>query len=299
VDKVGFIGLGNMGEPMAGHLLDAGFELWVTAHRQRGPIERLVARGAHEEASAASLASKVDAIVTCVPDDEAVREVLFGEQGVSSGGQEGLYVVDASTVSPETSKACASQLAHRGITMLDAPISGGQVGAIAGTLAIMVGGPEDAFHAVEPLLEAMGEKITYVGDNGSALVVKLCNNLIVGAIMLASSEALTMATKAGVDPGLVHSVLSSATCRGWIIQEKLAATLLEGNLEPGFKLKLMRKDMGIVQEYGRVLGVPMFVSGLVHQLYTHAQAAGKGDKDSYAVSEVYTDAVGVSLKRRE
>lgn len=298
IQKVGFVGVGTMGEPMAANLMKAGFELSVVAHRNRAPVKRLVKAGAVESESVACLAASVELMVSCVSDDAAVEEVMLGDQGAFAGGRDGLIVVDASTISPLVSQRVAAALAEKGIAMLDAPISGGQVGAIAGTLAIMVGGRREAYEKALPALQAMGKSITYIGDNGAALVVKLCNNMIVASIMTATSEALTMAAKAGVDPGIVHQVLSRATARGWIIEQKLANSVLAGNLEPGFKLSLMRKDMGLALDYGKALGVPMFVSALIHQLYSQALGLGKGDLDTFGICELYTDATGVSLEKK-
>jgi len=298
VQKVGFAGLGTMGEPMSANLLRQGFELYVVAHRDRAPVERLVEAGAKEADSIAELASLVEVLISCVPDDAAVREVMLGEGGVLAGGAKGLIVVDTSTISPGTSQEVAAALAGKGITMLDAPISGGQVGAIAGTLAIMVCGPRAAYETVLPVLQAMGANITYVGGNGSALAVKLANNLIGAAAIVAISEAFTMVAKAGVDPGLAHEILANATSRSWMLQEKLAMSLLADNLQPGFKLKLMRKDLGLALDFGKELGTPMFSTALVHQLYTQAMGLGKGELDCFGVAELYTDATGVSLAKK-
>ena len=298
IRTIGFVGAGTMGEPMAANLLRGGFDVYMVPHRNREPIERLVRAGATEVGSLAELLGTVEVLVTCAPNDVVVREVMLGSGGVLSSGRPGLIVVDTSTISPTTSQQVAAALAEKGISMLDAPISGGQSGAIAGTLAIMVGGSRDSFDAVLPVLQAMGQNITYVGDNGSALVVKLANNLIAAATMAAVAEALAMAAKAGVDPGLVQQVLSKATARGWIIEEKLPRSVLMGDLRPGFKLSLMQKDMGLAQDYGKTMGVPMFVSGLVYQLYTQALGLGKGDLDSMGICELYSEAAGVSLEKR-
>jgi 3-hydroxyisobutyrate dehydrogenase-like beta-hydroxyacid dehydrogenase len=298
VKKVGFVGVGTMGEPMAANLLKAGYELAVVAHRDRASVERLVEAGATEAGSIAELASKVEVLVSCVPDDAAVREVMLGEGGVLDGAHPGLIAVDTSTISPGTSQQVAAALAKGGVTMLDAPVSGGQVGAIAGTLAIMVGGPREAFDTVLSVLQAMGQNVTYVGDNGTALAVKLANNLIGAAAIVAISEAFTMVAKAGVDPGLAHEILSHATSRSWMLQEKLAMSVLADNLEPGFKLALMRKDLGLALDFGKELETPMFSTALVHQLYTQAMGLGKGELDCFGVAELYTEATGVSLAKK-
>lgn len=208
-------------------------------------------------------------------------------------------MVDTSTISPLTAQRLAAALEPRGISIVEAPVSGGQPGAIAGTLAIMVGGARETYDQVLPILQAIGKNITYVGDHGSALVVKLCNNLITGAVMCATSEALTMAAKAGIDPGLVHSILSNSTARGWILTDYVGRTMLVGNTQPGFKLALQHKDEGLALEYGKQMGVPMFVTGLVHALFSQAKGLGKGDLDFSAVSQLYTEAVGVSVQKRD
>jgi 2-hydroxy-3-oxopropionate reductase len=295
--KVGFVGVGAMGEPMALNLLKKGHALSVVVHRNRAPVERLVEAGATEVGSIAEMASLVDVLVSCVPDDAAVEEAMLGETGVIAGGAAGLIVVDTSTISPGTSQRVAAALAEKGISMLDAPVSGGQGGAVAGTLAIMFGGPREAHDKVLPVLEAMGKNITYVGANGSALAVKLANQIIGAAAIVAISEAFSAAAKFGVEPGLVHQILSNATGRSWMLQEKMAMSVLAGNLKPGFKLSLMRKDVGLALDFGKDLEVPMFVTALVHQLYTQAMGQGKGDLDCFGLCELYTDATGVSLAK--
>jgi 3-hydroxyisobutyrate dehydrogenase len=298
MDKtLGFVGVGTMGEPMARNLLKAGYEVLVTDPNPV-PVAQLVEEGATAVKSVAEMASRVDVLLSALPTDAIVEQVMVGSEGVAAGGRPGLIVVDTSTVSPLTAQRVSAILADKGIAMLEAPVSGGQVGAVAGTLAIMVGGPREAYEQVLPVLQTIGQSITYIGDHGSALVIKLCNNLIIGAIMTAASEALTMAAKAGIDPGLVHEVLSGATARGWIFNEYMANTVLAGNRAPGFKLSLEHKDLGLALDYGKEMGVPMFVSALVHQLYTQAQGLGKGDLDFSAIADLYTEATGVSLERR-
>jgi 2-hydroxy-3-oxopropionate reductase len=297
MDKtLGFVGVGTMGEPMARNLLKAGYEVLVTDPNPV-PVAQLVEEGATAVDTVAEMAARVDVLLCALPTDAIVEQAMVGAEGVVAGGRPGLIVVDTSTVSPLTAQRLSAILEDKSIAMLEAPVSGGQVGAVAGTLAIMVGGPRDAYEQVLPVLQAIGQSITYIGDHGSALVIKLCNNLIIGAIMTAASEALTMAAKAGIDSGLVHEVLSGATARGWILNEYMANTILAGNRAPGFKLSLEHKDLGLALDYGKEMGVPMFVSALVHQLYTQAQGLGKGDLDFSAIADLYTEATGVSLER--
>ena len=299
VQRVGFVGVGIMGEGMAANLVKAGFAVTVMAHRNRAPVERLVAAGAREAASLVDLAREAEVVVTCVPNDAAIEEVLLGEGGIAAGAEKGLIVVDTSTISPITSQRLAGELTARGVTMLDAPISGGQAGAAAGTLAIMVGGPQAAYERVLPVLQAMGKSITYVGGNGAALAVKLVNNMIVASTLVAVSEGFTMAAKAGVDPAVIQQVLAGATARSYVVQEKVPGSILKGNLKPGFKLSLMHKDMGLALDFGKALQVPMFGTALVHQLFTQALGLGKGDLDCIAISELYTEPAQVSLEARK
>ncbi len=294
--KVGYIGLGTMGEPMAANLLKAGFEVVIVGHRNPAPVERLRAAGARVAATPAEVAAQVDALMLCLPDDAVVEQVLCGPEGVLAGARAGLIVLDTSTISPLTAQRLARLAAEKGVTLLDAPVSGGQGGAMAGTLAVMVGGPEDAFRTTLPVLQAVGQSITHIGAHGAALVVKLANNLIVAAQLVAISEALTMAKVAGIDTRVVHQVLSASTSRSWILQEKTASSILAGNLQPGFKLALMRKDVGLALAHGAALKTPMFATALLHQLYLQAEGLGKGGLDSIGICELYTDATGVDLK---
>jgi len=298
IKRVGFVGVGTMGEGMAANALKGGFEVSVVAHRNRAPVDRLVRAGASEAASVGDLVRGVEVLVTCLPNDDVMTEVLTGPGGVAEAAPEGLIVVDTSTISPLTSQRLAAALAEQGVTLLDAPISGGQAGAQAGTLAIMVGGPQDAFDLVRPLLESMGKSITYVGANGSALAVKLANNLIVAAQLVAISEALTMTTKAGVDPALAQQILANATASSRMVNEKVPNTVLKGNLQPGFRLELMHKDMGLALDFGKSLEVPMFSTALVHELYTQAKGLGKGALDCIAISQLYTEPTGTSLEAK-
>ncbi|MBC7255643.1 MAG: NAD(P)-dependent oxidoreductase [Chloroflexi bacterium] len=294
--RIGFIGVGTMGEPMAANLIKAGFTVIILGHRNPAPVERLVAAGAQKAQTPAEIASQTDVVMLCLPNDAVVEEVILGANGILAGGREGLIIVDTSTISPLTSQRLAKVVAGKGMTLLDAPLSGGQTGAIAGTLAIMVGGPREAFEKVRPVLEAVGKNITYVGENGTALVVKLGNNLIVAAEAVAIAEALTLAKKAGIDTGLVHKILSAATARSWILEEKVAASVLKGDLKPGFKLSLMHKDVGLALDLAKAQGTPAFITALVHQLYTQALGLGKGDLDSIGISQLYEEATGVDLR---
>jgi|LSQX01.1.fsa_nt_gb 3-hydroxyisobutyrate dehydrogenase-like beta-hydroxyacid dehydrogenase len=298
--RIGFIGVGTMGEPMAASLLKAGHSVAVLAHRNRAPVERLLAQGASETTAAAALAAQVELLFTCLPNDAAVEQVLTGPEGVLAGaerpaGQPSLVIVDCSTIAPATSQRLAEQARARGAELLDAPISGGQAGALAGTLAVMVGGSPAAYQRALPALQAVGRSITHVGPNGAALAVKLGNNLVVAAELVAIAEALALAKASGVDTAVAQRIMAASTARSYILNERVPGTMLTGNLAPAFRLELLRKDLGLALEHGMALGVPMFATAEVHQLYTQAQGLGKGALDSTAIVQLYEEALGQSL----
>ncbi len=298
--QIGFIGVGTMGEPMAANLLRAGHAVAVLAHRNRAPVERLLALGATVAVSAAALAAQVELLFTCLPNDAIVEQAIAGPEGVLAGaarpaGQPGLVIVDCSTIAPATSQRLAEQARALGAELLDAPISGGQTGAIAGTLAVMVGGSRAAYERALPALQAVGRTITHVGPNGAALAVKLGNNLVVAAELVAIAEALALAKASGVDTAVAQRIMAASTARSFILNERVPGTMLTGNLTPAFRLELLRKDVGLALEHGMALGVPMFATAGVHQLYTQALGLGKGALDATAIVQLYEEALGQSL----
>lgn len=279
--KVGFIGLGVMGKPMARNLLRAGYPL-VVHNRSRGPVEELAAEGAQPAFSPAEVAAQVEAVITCLPDSPDVELVALGPQGIIEGIREGAIYVDMSTISPVTTKKIADALAEKGAYMLDAPISGGQEGAINGTLSIMVGGPEEAFERCLPLFKAMGSKVTHVGDTGAGQVVKACNQIVVGMTLTAVAEALVLGSKAGVDPEKIVEAISGGAARCWALEQR-APWMIQRRLEPGFKAAYHYKDLGIAMDTARAFEVSLPTSGLVYQLYGAMKAMGRGDWDHSAI----------------
>jgi 2-hydroxy-3-oxopropionate reductase len=279
--KVGFIGLGVMGKPMARNLLRAGYPL-VAHNRSRGSVEELSAEGAKPALSPAEVAAQVEVVITCLPDSPDVELVALGTEGIIEGIREGSIYVDMSTISPVTTKRVADALAEKGAQMLDAPISGGEEGAINGTLSIMVGGPMVAFERCRPLFEAMGRKVTHVGDTGAGQVVKACNQIVVGMTLTAVAEALVLGSKAGVEPEKIVEAISGGAARCWALEQR-APWMIRHRFDPGFKAAYHYKDLGIAMDTARAFEVSLPASGLVYQLYGAMKAMGHGDRDHSAI----------------
>ena len=284
--KVGFLGLGAMGEPMARSLLRAGFPLTVTAYRKREALERLLADGASEAADPAAVAAASDVVITCVPDAPQVEEVLFGEHGAAKGCKRGATVIDMSTISPVASKRFAEKLAANGVDFVDAPVSGGPARATTGTLTIMVGAHEDVFARVEPVLKAMGNP-TRLGDIGMGETVKLVNQIIISSVMIANAEALVFARRAGADLDAVRKVIATATGSNYLLDQWLPKTWLGGTFEGGFAMDLLRKDVAAALDAARATGYAMPLTGLAYQLYTARSAEGDGALDYSAIAKAY------------
>jgi 2-hydroxy-3-oxopropionate reductase len=290
---VGFIGLGLMGKPMALNLLKAGFSL-VVHSRSRGPVDALVAAGAAAATSPADVAGRCEVIITMVPDSPDVRLVLAGPDGVFSAVRPGTVIIDMSTIAPAAARELAAQAAERGASMLDAPVSGGEIGAINGTLSIMVGGDVAALERVRPILNAMGnpERVVHIGEAGAGQVCKACNQIAIGGSLAVVSELVTLARKAGVDPAKVREALLGGFAASRVL-EVHGDRILNGNYKPGFRAALYHKDMGIALETARAYDVPMPVSAAVQQLVNAMIAAGRGDEDYSALATVLFDLAGI------
>jgi 3-hydroxyisobutyrate dehydrogenase len=293
--RVGVLGLGAMGQPVATRLLERGFAVTVAPHRNPAPAEALARRGARVVRSPAEVAAGADAVVILVPDAPEVEEVAFGPGGiVEATGWEGVLVV-MSTISPLAAQRIAARLVERGVTMIDAPVSGGPARAATGELTVMVGGDDATVARARPVLEAVGTRIFHVGPVGMGQVVKLCNNLLIGIIMVANSEAFTFGVKAGVRADVLQEVLSAATGQNFLLDRWVPQTLLQDRYEPGFGLALMLKDLNLVTAAARELGVPLFEGQLAHQLFTLAHGLGYGQQDYSAVSLLYQQAADVVI----
>ncbi|HZY98924.1 MAG TPA: NAD(P)-dependent oxidoreductase [Candidatus Baltobacteraceae bacterium] len=289
--RVGFVGLGTMGEPMARSLRRSGFTVTASAHRRREALDRLRGDGVVEAADPAAVAAASDVVVICVPDAPQVEEVLFGKRGVASGAKAGATAIDMSTISPVASRAFAGRLAERQLHFVDAPVSGGPARAADGTLAIMVGAAPADFTRVEPILRAMGTP-HHVGPVGMGETVKLVNQIIIANTMIANVEGLVFAQRAGADLDAVCKVLASATASNYVLERWLPKTWLAGTFNGGFALDLLRKDIAAALDAARATNYPMPATALAYQLYTIRSSEGDGALDYSAIAKSYERTVG-------
>jgi 2-hydroxy-3-oxopropionate reductase len=287
---VGFIGLGIMGRPMARNVLAAGFQL-VVYDLMPEPVQELVAAGATAATSPAEVARVADVVLLCLPDSPDVEAAMTGDQGLLAGVRPGQIVVDMSTISPVTARAMAEKAAAKGVKLLDAPVSGGQVGAVNGTLSIMVGGDAGALEQVRPVLSAMGKTILHLGESGAGQVAKACNQLVIAVTIEAVAEAMVLASKAGVDPAKVRAALLGGYAYSRVL-EGHGERFLERNFTPGFRTRLQYKDLNIALDAGRAYGAPMPAAALVHQLYAAMMARGEGDLDHSALVTLLEEMAG-------
>lgn len=283
-EKIGFIGLGVMGRPMSRNLMKAGYEL-VVHNRSQGPVRELSADGAEVAETPYEVAEKSNIIITMLPDSSHVSEVVTGEHGVFQGAKEESLLVDMSTISPIATRELAQEANDSGVEMLDAPVSGGDIGAQNGTLSIMVGGSAQNFQRAEPIFSAMGKTIVHVGAIGTGQVVKACNQLVAALAIEALSEALVLGSKAGVDPALIIRVLSGGLAANKIMEVR-GKRLIEHDFEPGFKAELHSKDLDIALAAGKEYRVSLPSTALVAQMFQALQARGQGEKDFTAVLTV-------------
>ncbi len=290
--RIGFVGLGAMGEPMVRSLSRAGFAVTACAHRRRDAIERLREEcGVTEAANPAAVAAGVDVVAICVPDAPQVEEVLFAPDGVVAGARPGALIVDMSTISPVASRRFAERLSEQGLRFLDAPVSGGPVRAGDGSLTIMVGAETSDFARAAPILAAMG-KAYHLGPVGMGETVKLVNQIIIANVMIANAEGLLFAKRAGADLDRVREVLATATASNYLLEQWLPKTWLAGKLEGGFALDLLRKDLAAALDAARVVDYPMPATALAYQIYTSRSAMGDGALDYSAVVKSYEWIVG-------
>jgi 2-hydroxy-3-oxopropionate reductase len=290
-EKVGFIGLGIMGKPMAKNLMEAGYEL-VLYNRTLEKAEELAEDGAAEvAANPREVAENSEIIVTMLPDSPDVRNVVAGEDGVLEGIREGVLVVDMSTISPVVTEELAARVRERGASMLDAPVSGGDVGAIEGTLSIMVGGSQEDFERARPLFEVMGNTVTHVGPTGAGQVTKAANQVVVALTIEAVSEALVLGSKGGVAPEKILEVLSGGLAGNKVMEVK-REKFLARDFEPGGKVEFHRKDLRIALEAGREYGVVLPVTALVCQMFEALLARERSGWDHAALLTFVEDLAG-------
>ncbi|MBK8824939.1 MAG: NAD-binding protein [Anaerolineales bacterium] len=291
--KVGYIGLGLMGKSIARNILKAGYPV-IVHNRSRAAVDELVAEGAIAASSPAVVAAQVDIIFTNLPDSPDVEKVVLGERGIIEGAHDGLIVIDNSTIKPATARLIAEKLAMKGIYSLDAPVSGGDIGARNATLTIMVGGDASALEKVMPVLQVMGKTITHVGDAGAGQVAKAANQIMVAAQMVAMGELLVFAKKAGVDPRKVVDAIKAGAAQCWALDIK-TPRLFDGNREPGFKSYMQLKDMNIVLETAKEYNVPISATEENTKLYQQMIEMGMGELDNSAVLGVIEKLAGIGI----
>jgi 2-hydroxy-3-oxopropionate reductase len=289
---IGFIGLGIMGRPMAKNLLRAGFPL-VVHSRSRGPVEEVVTAGARAATSPGDVARQCDVLITMLPNSPDVELVALGPDGIAAGARPGLIYLDMSTISPLVSQQVGRALGGKGVRMLDAPVSGGEKGAVEGTLSIMVGGDEAVFESVRPIFAAMGKTITRLGPLGAGGFTKLANQIIVAVNLTALGEALTLARKAGLDRELTLAALAGGLAGSRCLDQK-APNYVANRYAPGFKIDLHFKDLGLIMEAARALGVPLPATAVVQELFSALRVKGRGQLDHSAVVTLLEDLAGVS-----
>ena len=292
--KIGFIGLGIMGKPMAQNLLKAGYELTVYDIVPER-MEELVKAGARRGSSGQDVAARSEVVITMLPNSPHVRAAVLGPNGVLEGARPGTILVDMSSIAPLASQEIAARARAKGVAMLDAPVSGGEPKAVAGTLAIMVGGPEGTFEQVKDILARMGASVTRVGDIGSGNITKLANQIIVALNIAAMSEAMVLATKAGVDPEKVFQAIRGGLAGSAVLDAKMPLAL-QGNFKPGFRIELHIKDMANALDTAHELGVPVPLSSVVMEVLQALKADGKAGNDHGGIIQFYEQLAKVQVR---
>jgi len=291
--RIGFIGLGIMGKPMARNLIKAGYSLTVYSRRQEA-VDTLVADGAQGASSSREVGERSEIVITMVTDTPDVQEVVLSTDGVLSRLRAGGTIIDMSTISPTATREIANATQAKGVQFLDAPVSGGEGGAIAGTLSIMVGGEVDTFNACLPIFQAVGKNIIHVGPSGSGQLVKLCNQIAVAVTNLAMSEALIFAAKAGVNLEKMHQAISGGAAGSWQLTN-LAPRVFQRDFAPGFMVKLQQKDLRLVLQEADRLQLALPATGLVHSLFNALEATGAGEEGTQALVKVLERLAGVEV----
>ena len=293
--KIGFIGLGIMGKPMCKNLLKAGYQL-VVFNRSKGSVDELVAAGATASVNPKAVAEQTDVIITMLPNSPQVKEVILGESGVIEGARKGTVVIDMSSIAPLVSREIASRLIENGVEMLDAPVSGGEPKAIDGTLSVMAGGKKEVFEKCYPIMKAMAASVVLTGDIGAGNVTKLANQIIVALNIAAISEALVLATKAGVEPELVYQAIRGGLAGSNVLDAK-APLVMDRKFNPGFRINLHIKDLKNVLETSHELSVPLPLTASVMEMMQALKADGMGELDHGSIVRFYEKIAKVEVKR--
>ena len=293
--KIGFIGLGIMGKPMARNLLKAGYEL-VVLDFNKVAVQELVELGAESAETPSELAGKANVMITMLPNSPHVKEVALGESGIIDGAAKGSVLIDMSSIAPLASKEIAEALAVRGIEMLDAPVSGGEPKAINGTIAVMVGGKKEVFDAQYDLMMAMAASVVYVGETGAGNIAKLCNQIVVAINIAAVSEALVLAQKAGVSPDLVYQAIRGGLAGSTVMDAK-APMMMDRNFKPGFKIDLHIKDMSNIMDTAHSVGVPLPIASQVMEIMQAIKQDGCGVEDHSSIVKYYEKLANIEIGR--
>lgn len=296
-ETIGLIGLGVMGRPMGKNLLNAGYEL-VVHDINREPVKELVGLGAKEAFSSKEVAAQSDVIITMLPDSLDVELVALGPDGIMEGIRPGSIYVDMSTISPTVAMKTAEAGAKKGVKVLDAPVSGGDVGAQEGSLSIMVGGDEETFNEVLPIFQVLGKNIVLCGRNGAGQTVKACNQILVAITIEGVAEALVLGAKAGVDPAKIVQVLSGGLARCGILENR-GERIVKRDFEPGFRCRLHYKDLRIAVAAGQTYEVALPVTSLVHEMFKYTTLSGRGDLDHSALITFVEDLSQIQIKKFE
>lgn len=294
--KIGFIGLGIMGKPMAKNLIKAGYDL-VVYDIMPAPVKDVTGEGAETAGSCKEIAERSDIIITMLPDGPDVEAAVLGENGVADGVKKGAILIDMSSIAPAVSQKVAAELEKKGVEMLDAPVSGGEPKAIDGTLAIMVGGKQEVFDKVEDILKVMGGSAVLVGDIGAGNVTKLANQIIVGINIAAMSEAMVLATKAGFDPEKVYNAIRGGLAGSTVLDAKVPLAL-DGNFKPGFRIELHIKDLKNAMNTAHDLSCPSFLTGQVMEIMQALKVDGKAKDDHGGLIQFYEKLAAVEVRRK-
>ena len=293
--RVGFIGLGIMGMPMARNLIKAGFEV-VVYNRTTSKAEQMVSEGAKKADSPKELAEESPVVITIVSDTPDVESVILGENGIIEGIKADSVVIDMSTISPQATQKIAARLKEKGVHMLDAPVSGGEQGAVDGTLSIMVGGDAEIFQRCQPILEAMGKNITHVGSSSMGQTVKLMNQILVAGTLNAVVEALIFAQKSGVDLEKAIDAVKGGAAASWQLTN-LAPRIIRRDFRPGFMTDLMQKDLNLIMGAAEAVKIPLPVTSLIHQMYYSLQSAGEGKSGTQVLVKAMERLAGVKVEQ--
>ncbi len=296
--KLGFIGLGAMGKPMAKRLVGADHEVYVYDVIPEA-IKELADVGAQVCASPLEVGSQAEIILLSLPNSAIVANVVLGDEGVLSGAAAGATIIDLSSVDPESTRRLAAIAEQKGIDYVDAPVSGGVSGAQAGTLTIMLGAKDSSVEKVKPVLGHLGKKISHVGDVGAGDAVKIVNNLLLGANMAALAEALVLGQKLGLSGDIMHEIIGQGSGKSYVLDAKLENFILKGNFEPGFAVDLQYKDLGLAIDAAKKTKMPLPMTNQAIQLYEMARARGYGDKDMSSVIKIWEELMGVKVRREQ